>query len=42
MFTKKFKLQPSQEFLGKLLSDKKGPNNILIYHKIVQVKHVLP
>ena len=31
---KKFKLQPSQEFLGKLLSDKKGPNNILIYHKI--------
>ena len=31
---KKFKLQPSQKFLGDLFKYKNGPKNILIYHKI--------
>jgi superfamily II DNA or RNA helicase len=31
---KKFKLQPSQKFLGDLFKYKKGPKHILIYHKI--------
>ena len=31
---KKFKLQPSQEFLGDLFTSKFSPRNILIYHKI--------
>jgi len=31
---KKFKLQPSQKFIGELFKYKNGPQNILIYHKI--------
>ena len=31
---KNFKLQPSQKFLGELFKNKKGPKNILIFHKI--------
>ena len=31
---KKFKLQPSQEFLGELFKSKFSPKNLLIYHKI--------
>jgi superfamily II DNA or RNA helicase len=31
---KKFKLQPSQKFLGDVFKYKNGPKNILIYHKI--------
>ena len=38
---KKFKLQPSQKFLGELMNHKDGPSNILIYHKIGAGKHAL-
>ena len=31
---KKFKLQPSQKFLGDLFNSKYSPKSILIYHKI--------
>jgi superfamily II DNA or RNA helicase len=31
---KKFKLQPSQKFIGELFKYRNGPKNILIYHKI--------